>query len=479
MAALYGAVRGVGPSLVLVAGSGLGDGASAALWLSGAWAVASGHSLVRAPFDGVLVAPHEEHTSRGRWVHVSYRGRVHDFLLAARAAALSARSSTLRAAAVVAGAGAAGAAGAAQPPTSPAAQPSPAHLAALLVSPRALDPGAAPFFTPGAALAAFGAAFPEASALVLSGADYEAWLGAMKAGGKPVPFVPAIDGDFEEYFKKDSLSYSEDLAAVVGRDAGRVCILHGPVAARHFTVVNEPVGDILRSIERGLVASVAGAAAAAPAAAGAGAAPALVSGMGGVFEGAGVGAGALDAAAAGAPAPLTFTPLPLYSATSVSVEVRAAAGAAPEAVRASLQALLAARLRSSAPAAAAPAPLAFLPTPAAAHLQALVSSAHLVKLLPDAGGAVWRGGYRGGCGGGVLGGICGLASQFAAQGHRRRGRCRCHQQVVLGAQHAAPRAAARARPPVPAPDCGGPHWGVHAGGGGGARKGRRGRGRSR
>jgi hypothetical protein len=32
--------------------------------------------------------------------------------------------------------------------------------------------------------------------------------------GKPVPFVPVIDGDLESWFKKDSLWYSEDLDAV-------------------------------------------------------------------------------------------------------------------------------------------------------------------------------------------------------------------------------------------------------------------------
>jgi enoyl reductase-like protein len=78
----------------------------------------------------------------------------------------------------------------------------------------------------------------------------------MRAGGKPVPFVPAIDADFEEYFKKDSLWFSEDLAAVVGRDAGRVCILQEPVAVRHSTVANEPVGDILRGIKPGMMAAL-------------------------------------------------------------------------------------------------------------------------------------------------------------------------------------------------------------------------------
>jgi hypothetical protein len=69
---------------------------------------------------------------------------------------------------------------------------------------------------------------------------------------------------FEGLFKKDSLWYSEDLAAVPGRDAGRVCILQGPVAVRFSTRADEPVGDILRGIERGLVDHLAAAPGAPP-----------------------------------------------------------------------------------------------------------------------------------------------------------------------------------------------------------------------
>ena len=63
--------------------------------------------------------------------------------------------------------------------------------------------------------------------------------------GKPVPFVPIIDGDLETWFKKDSLWYSEDLDAVPDRDADRVVVLHGPISARYSTKVNEPVSQIL------------------------------------------------------------------------------------------------------------------------------------------------------------------------------------------------------------------------------------------
>jgi fatty acid synthase subunit beta len=69
-----------------------------------------------------------------------------------------------------------------------------------------------------------------------------------RPGEKPVTFIPDIDDNFESWFKKDSLWQSEDIAAVVGQDAGRTCILQGPVAARYATVVDEPVGEILDKI---------------------------------------------------------------------------------------------------------------------------------------------------------------------------------------------------------------------------------------
>ena len=65
---------------------------------------------------------------------------------------------------------------------------------------------------------------------------------------KPVNFVPALDENFESYFKKDSLWQSEDADAVVDQDAGRVCILHGPVSAQYSLDDNETVKTILDGI---------------------------------------------------------------------------------------------------------------------------------------------------------------------------------------------------------------------------------------
>ncbi|KAL2267370.1 hypothetical protein VTJ83DRAFT_4647 [Remersonia thermophila] len=74
-----------------------------------------------------------------------------------------------------------------------------------------------------------------------------------KAGQKPVPFVPALDENFETWFKKDSLWQSEDIDAVVDRDAERTLILHGPVAARHTCKVDEPVAEVLDGIHSGII----------------------------------------------------------------------------------------------------------------------------------------------------------------------------------------------------------------------------------
>lgn len=77
-----------------------------------------------------------------------------------------------------------------------------------------------------------------------------------RPGQKPPPFLLDMEDDFEVWFKKDSLWQSEDLAAVQGEDAGRTCILQGPVAARYSTKIDEPVSEILDSINFGLISNI-------------------------------------------------------------------------------------------------------------------------------------------------------------------------------------------------------------------------------
>ena len=74
-----------------------------------------------------------------------------------------------------------------------------------------------------------------------------------RRGQKPVNFIPRLDRDFETYFKKDSLWQAEGTNAVVDKDAQRVCIIHGPVAAYHSVVIDEPAGTILDTILHALV----------------------------------------------------------------------------------------------------------------------------------------------------------------------------------------------------------------------------------
>ncbi|KAL5049031.1 hypothetical protein BDW71DRAFT_217703 [Aspergillus fruticulosus] len=104
-------------------------------------------------------------------------------------------------------------------------------------------------------LAIFADACPTAKGNLLNPEDISFFLMQCKLPGrKPVNFIPALDDDFEFYFKKDSLWQAEDVDAVIDQDAGRVCILHGPVAAKYSKFESEPAGYILDSISAGVVA---------------------------------------------------------------------------------------------------------------------------------------------------------------------------------------------------------------------------------
>ena len=92
-------------------------------------------------------------------------------------------------------------------------------------------------------------AYPEAATELLHPEDVSYFMGlCSQRGRKPINFIPKLDENFETWFKKDSLWQAEDIEAVPDRDAQRLCILQGPVAARYSTVVNEPVQQILDNI---------------------------------------------------------------------------------------------------------------------------------------------------------------------------------------------------------------------------------------
>ncbi|KAK6822510.1 hypothetical protein PG987_014055 [Apiospora arundinis] len=79
-----------------------------------------------------------------------------------------------------------------------------------------------------------------------------------RPGQKPVPFIPALDDNFETWFKKDSLWQSEDVEAVVDQDAGRTFILHGPVAARQTCNIDELVANVLNGVNHGVLQHMLG-----------------------------------------------------------------------------------------------------------------------------------------------------------------------------------------------------------------------------
>ncbi|KOS21665.1 Fatty acid synthase subunit beta [Escovopsis weberi] len=99
--------------------------------------------------------------------------------------------------------------------------------------------------------------YPEAEHQIINAQDVQHFLHlCMRPGQKPVTFIPALDQNFEFFFKKDSLWQSEDLDAVIGQDVGRTCILQGPMAAKFSTVLDEPAKDILDNIHNAHIASL-------------------------------------------------------------------------------------------------------------------------------------------------------------------------------------------------------------------------------
>ncbi|KAI2635525.1 fatty acid synthase beta subunit dehydratase [Xylaria nigripes] len=94
--------------------------------------------------------------------------------------------------------------------------------------------------------------YSEADTQIINAQDVQHFLLlCQRRGQKPVTFVPALDENFEFFFKKDSLWQSEDLEAVIDQDVGRTCILQGPMAAKFSTKMDEPIKDILDDIHKG------------------------------------------------------------------------------------------------------------------------------------------------------------------------------------------------------------------------------------
>lgn len=100
-------------------------------------------------------------------------------------------------------------------------------------------------------------AYPLLTERILCEEDLDYFLHLCATGGKPVNFIPIIDGDLSVWFKKDSLWYSEDLAAVPEQDPHRVCVLQGPVSTFYCKEANIPAKQILDEIHAVYVEKVA------------------------------------------------------------------------------------------------------------------------------------------------------------------------------------------------------------------------------
>ncbi|OQD96227.1 hypothetical protein PENVUL_c094G04583 [Penicillium vulpinum] len=106
--------------------------------------------------------------------------------------------------------------------------------------------------TPQEKLDAVASAIPHSASHFLSFQDTHFFVDlCQKRGQKPVPFIPILDSEFPVWFKKDPLWQSENLDATHHRDAGRVCILCGPVAVQHCKEVNLPASTMLHQIYQG------------------------------------------------------------------------------------------------------------------------------------------------------------------------------------------------------------------------------------
>ena len=99
---------------------------------------------------------------------------------------------------------------------------------------------------PRAALRSLLAQFPDADEVVLHPADITFFTSLCRMPGKPVNFVPVVDGDVRRWWRSDSLWQAHDARY----SADQVCVIPGTVAVAGITRVDEPVGDLLNRFEK-------------------------------------------------------------------------------------------------------------------------------------------------------------------------------------------------------------------------------------
>ncbi len=98
---------------------------------------------------------------------------------------------------------------------------------------------------PDAALATFTAAYPSATTERLHPADRDRFVAACARPGKPVPFVPVLDGEVRRWYMADALWQAHDDRY----PADAVFVIPGPEAVAGITRVDEPVADLLARFE--------------------------------------------------------------------------------------------------------------------------------------------------------------------------------------------------------------------------------------
>ena len=90
------------------------------------------------------------------------------------------------------------------------------------------------------------AEYPAARTTEVSARDAAWWISLHYKHVKPMPWVPAIDGDLKSWFGKDTLWQAQDERYT----ADQVRIIPGPVAVAGITKKNEPVADLLARFEQ-------------------------------------------------------------------------------------------------------------------------------------------------------------------------------------------------------------------------------------
>ncbi|WP_460846154.1 fatty acid synthase subunit beta domain-containing protein [Nocardioides ultimimeridianus] len=103
-----------------------------------------------------------------------------------------------------------------------------------------------------AALEVLLGAYPAAAEVQLHPADLPFFLDVCARPGKPVPFVPVLDGDVRRWYRSDSLWQAHDDRY----PADAVAVIPGPVAVAGITRADEPVAELLDRFEAAVVDAV-------------------------------------------------------------------------------------------------------------------------------------------------------------------------------------------------------------------------------